>query len=105
MQNNGNKITLTYLRKDLILTPIIEAEEEDDKLIEEIVAVEVDFPLEEAPVAVDEEAPVVVEEPVVEVIDELHVVEEPVVEEPVIEEPVVEEPVKKKRTYNKKKKA
>jgi hypothetical protein len=90
MQNNGDKITMTYLRKDLILTPIIESEEED-KLVEEIVAVELEF---------TEEEPAVEEEPVV-IVDEEPAVEE----EPVVEESIVEEPIKKKRTYNKKKKA
>jgi hypothetical protein len=104
MKNNGNKITITYLRKDVILEPIFEKEEEEEsKLVEEIVAVELDFSEKEEPAVVEEE-PAVVEDPVV--IDEAVVDEEPVVEEPVAEEePVVEEPTKKKRTYNKKKKA
>jgi len=98
MQNSGNKITLTYLRKDFILNPIFE-EEEELKLVEEIVAVELEF-AEEEPVAEEE---LVIEE---SVIDELHVTEASVAEEPVIEEePVFEEPSKKKRSYNKKKKA
>ena len=88
MQNSGDKVTITYLRKDFILEPIFE-EQEEEKLVEEIVAVEVDFAAEEEPVVkvVDEEETVVAEESVVE------------------DATVVEEPVKKKRTYNKKKKA
>ena len=111
MKNNGDKITITYLRKDVILEPIFEKEEEEEsKLVEEIVAVELDFteekPVVEEQVVVEEETVVVVEEPLgVEVIDESHVDEQHVVEDSVIEEPVVEEPVKKKRAYNKKKKA
>jgi hypothetical protein len=125
MKNFGDKITITYLRKDIILEPIFE-EEEEVKLVEEIVAVELEFSQEHAPLV--EEEPIVVDE--VKVIEEEHEVkvieeeaeliddakvieeeslEEPLVEEEYLEEPVIEEesfeePVKKKRTYNKKKK-
>lgn len=104
MQNNGDKITLTYLRKDFIPTPVFE---EEDKLIEEIVAVELDFSeVEKEPL--EEEQPVIEEEPLEEepvvVLDEVQLGEECLAEESVTEEPIVEEPVKKKRTYNKKKK-
>jgi len=125
MQNNGDKITITYLRKDVILKPIFEEEEEEEeKLVEEIVAVELEFS-EEEPLVEEEslvEEHVAEEETVVEVVDEEHVAEEEtvvevvveehvaeeetVIEEPVAEEePVIEEPTKKKRTYNKKKKS
>jgi len=130
MKNFGDKITMTYLRKDIILEPIFE-EEEEVKLVEEIVAVELEFSQEQAPLVEEEpivdevkvieedevkvieeeslEEPVVEEESLEEPVVEEESLEEPVVEEESLEEPVVEEesleePVKKKRTYNKKKK-
>jgi hypothetical protein len=97
MKNFGDKITITYLRKDIILEPTFE-EEEEVKLVEEIVAVELEFSQEQAPLV--EEEPIVdevkvIEEDEVKVIeeDEVKVVEEESLEEPVVEEESLEEPV------------
>jgi virulence-associated protein VagC len=105
IKNFGDKITITYLRKDIILEPIFE-EEEEAKLVEEIVAVELEFFQEQAPL-VEEEPIVVVDEVKVIEEDEVKVIEEEtelIDDAKVIEEESLEEPVKKKRTYNKKKK-
>jgi hypothetical protein len=110
MKNFGDKITITYLRKDIILEPTFE---EEDKLIEEIVAVELDFS-QEQPHVVEEKAALVDEEEdevkvieeeaeliddvkvieeEAELIDDVKVIEEESLEEPVIEEGSLEEPV------------
>jgi len=110
MKNFGDKITITYLRKDIILEPIFE-EEEEVKLIEEIVAVELEFSQEQAPL-VEEEPIIVVDEVKViekedevkvieeetEIIDDAKVIEEESLKDSVVEEESLEEPVVEEET-------